>query len=369
MRTLLIVRGLAIIAVVLGHAIGWVYLGQSWWLDSQGAIAAASFADQVGSPSYHVLYAVVQLSLFDVPAFLFASGFFISYAARGGTGVSWKMTKRWIGVLFWPFVIWVTVLVGASWLPLILFSRKEFPPLASEFAGAIRIAYFVPLVCQFYLFAPLIARLAKSRGRWLLLGAGLLQLGTMGLWYSQRLGIIHMGGNVRTFLQASEFFFWKWSIYFPLGAVCGFNFKQIRAWLVKYKMVLLAVVIVLAILSVVEMETLGRSGQHLQPTHYTASAVGYSVAIILLFLAIGERWIPWRSRVSDMGTKSLGVYLSHTSVLVTVARAVYHTFPSMMFQPVLFLTVLFALALGLPLLLGNVLSKYARRTLYPYLFG
>jgi membrane-bound acyltransferase YfiQ involved in biofilm formation len=368
MRTLLIVRGLAIIAVVLGHAIGWVYLGQSWWLDSHGATAAAPVADQVGSLSHHVLYAVAQLSLFDVPAFLFASGFFISYAARGGKGVSWKMTRRWIEVLIWPFVIWVVVLVGASWLPLALFSRKELPSLADELKSAIQIAYFVPLVCQFYLFGPLIARLAKSGGRWLLLGAGLLQLGAMSLWYLPRLGV-NVGANVRRFLQVNEFFFWKWAIYFPLGAVCGFNFKPVKAWLVKYRMALLAAVIVLGSLAIVEMEILCRSGRRVQPTHYTFSVAGYSVATILLLLAVGERWIPMRSQVSDMGTKSLGIYLSHTSVLVIVARAVYHTVPSMMFQPVVFLSVLFASALGLPLLLGNVLTKYARRTLYPYLFG
>ena len=46
MRTLLIIRGLATIAVVLAHAIGWVYPGQSWWLDRYGTTVSVGFVDQ-----------------------------------------------------------------------------------------------------------------------------------------------------------------------------------------------------------------------------------------------------------------------------------------------------------------------------------
>lgn len=367
MRTLLITRGLATVAVVLGHTIGWVYLGQSWWLNRYQAIASSGFVDQVGSPTYHVLFATLQLTLWDVPAFLFASGFFASYAARSGKGVSRTMVKKWIGVFFWPFVIWVTALAIVSWLPLVLLGRNEPPPFIDEFAGAVRLAYFVPLVCQFYLLTPLIARLARTRGRWLLLGAGLLQFGTTGLWYLGQ-SDIEMGALGR-FVGASEFFFWKWAIYFPLGAVCGFHFKQLRTWLKKHVRALLAATIILGALSVAEMMVFSRSVQGLQATHYTVSAIGYAIAMILLLLAVSERWIPSQVQLSDIGTRSLGIYLSHVIVLVTIARAVYHTIPALMFQPVLFLLVLFLPALGLPLLLGAVLSRYARKTLYRYLFG
>ena len=88
-----------------------------------------------------------------------------------------------------------------------------------------------------------------------------------------------------------------------------------------------------------------------------------------LLLSIGDHAVPYQKQWMNMGARSLGIYLSHTLVLVTTARVLYHLVPAIVFQPILLLAIFFTLALVLPYLFGEMLYRYARSTLYQILFG
>ncbi len=370
MKTIYPLRGIATIAVVVGHAIGWIYLGQSWVLAQQASAGTTALLSQAGSPEFHVLYAIIQLTYFDVPAFLFISGFFLSFVTHDGKIVNGKMIGRWLKILAWPLVIWVAIMVIADWIPLALWSHNPVATPLASIETAISLSYFVPLVAEFYLLSPLIARLARTDWRKLLLVAGGLHLAGLILNYVQILDRPNMPAwLMNSIVQYNDFCFWNWAIYFCLGAVIGFHYAEVRLWLEKHLALLIAGTIIFGSLAIAEMEFLSPYEGVMSPQKYTISTVLFSISIILLLLYLIDRWMPFKRQLTTIGVKSLGIYLAQVSVLVTVARLVYHTIPAIMFRPSLFFLILFAAAFGLPFLWGEILYKYFRGSLYPYFFG
>lgn len=370
MKSMYVLRGIATIAVIVGHAIGWVYLGQSWVLAQGVSTGPMDLLNQVGSPGFHGLYAVIQLSYFAVPAFLFASGFFLSFVTNNGKNITRKMIGRWLQALAWPLILWLLIMVIVDWLPLALWSRKAVPKPLNSIVTALNLSYFVPLVAEFYLLSPVIARLARTNWKKLLLIAGGLHLAGIILNYVQIIDRPQMPvWIINSIVEYNDFFFWNWAIYFCLGAVIGFHFFQVKAWLERYLALPIAGVFLFGALSIAEMEFLSRFVDVLSPQKYSLSTVVYSISAIMVLLYAIDCWIPNKHLLTSIGTKSLGIYLAQVSVLVTVARLIYHTVPSLMFRPLIFFAILFTAAIGLPFLLGNLLLKYARGTLYPYFFG
>lgn len=362
-----IIRGLAVIAVVLGHAIFWIDLGQAQLAGTPG-LEWASTANLLQSPTYHLLKVIYVLTLFDVPVFLFASGLFIAYANVGNKGVRLHNVGKWLKSLAWPFIIWVAAHTLISWLPVVLLPQEGAAGLLPRFVGALNLAYFVPLVTQFYLLSPWISRLAQKHWRWLLLAATLLQVTNSVIWYLPRLGI-PMGNSIEGFSKVSIFFFWAWAIYFPLGVVCGTKFNQIKPWLDKNRIGLSILVIIAACLAVLEIETLGRFANRIDPSQHSLTVIFYAVSFTLFLLSIGERKLPYPHRLVDVGLKSLGIYLAHPIVFLTVFRVVKFTVPSLVFHSLVYLPLLFICGFFLPYWLGVFLSRWSKKAYYHYLFG
>src|SRR5579883_33094 len=113
MKKLAVLRGIAIMAVVINHAAGYGVFGLVWWGNRFGDPIPAPNRSFIGGPTYYSLLVLSQLSLFSVPLFLFASGFFVTYAARGKwSNLTISLTIGWAKNLLWPFAIWLTASVG-----------------------------------------------------------------------------------------------------------------------------------------------------------------------------------------------------------------------------------------------------------------
>jgi len=367
MKTMSIIRGLAVIAVVLGHAIYWVDLGQAQLAGVPG-VEWASNADLLQSPTYHIMKIVYVLTLFDVPVFLFASGLFMAYAQMSNQGLNYSNIGKWIKALILPFIIWVTAHSLVSWLPIVIIPQPGAAGLIERFLGALNLAYFIPLVVQFYLMAPWICHMAQKNWRILLLGSALIQMTNSIVWYLPRLGI-PVGSTIEGFSRISMFFFWAWAIYFPLGVVCGLNLNKIKPWLDKNRIVMTVLVIMAACLMVLEMETLGRFPEMLDPSQFSLTVIIYAVACIFFLLSVGERYLPYQRQLVDIGLKSLGIYLAHPLILLTVFRIVKYTVPALVYIPYLYLPLLFICGFGLPYWLGVFLSKKSNKVYYHLLFG
>jgi peptidoglycan/LPS O-acetylase OafA/YrhL len=95
----------------------------------------------------------------------------------------------------------------------------------------------------------------------------------------------------------------------------------------------------------------------------------YSFFFILTYLSFERVRLPAVNMISNIGTKSYGIYLIHSPVLIYTSKLVYHLLPGIMAYQFIFLPLLILISLGIPLALMNGINRSPVRTSYNYLFG
>ena len=367
-KRLIALNGLAILAVVLNHAGGWGEVAMFWWTHRYRAVSVPNF-DAVGSPSYDISMAIHLLTTFAVPAFLFASGFFVAYAAQGSAkGLSWKvMTVRVVAILI-PYAIWSVALFVGDALQGKTYAPMEYV-LRLTLMGANGGYYFIPVLCIFYLMSPVLVPLARSRWKLLLAGSALVQLIPMSLRYFRLFGV-SFPGLPQLIDWTPDQIFIRWAFFFPLGLVCGLHVDALGRWLVSHRRGLAAAFVAAYVLYLAESEIVFR----VTPDHWRQGVSGimfsvYAVAAILAFLALAEGRAPSVKRLGQLGTRSYGIYLLHFTIIEIMARLIYHFAPWMLGVQALLQPLLFTVGLGVPLLMMRVWAKSPLRGSYRYLFG
>ncbi|MEW5958528.1 MAG: acyltransferase, partial [Chloroflexota bacterium] len=297
-RRLLLLNGVAILAVAWNHAAWEGFIAMFWWTDLYRPGVTIPNYDQFNSLSFYGLIAAIQLSYFAVPSFLFVSGFFVAYTARGQQStLSWKMVRVRVTNLLIPYVIWSLAIFFSDWL-LSCFNVCELQSpsiyliklLTGQASGAY---WYVTLICQLYLLSPWLVQLAKTRMWLLLLVAGLGHLGGMILGYLHFFENAQAPGLVYTIFDS--FLFPQHLFYFVFGIVAGFHLPALKIWLSRLKWGLLAAVIISAILALIEARFVYqikggglnynnyfRGGDHTLPMTF------YIITVILSFLAFEE---------------------------------------------------------------------------------
>jgi len=368
-KRLLLLSGLAILGVVCNHATAWGFTAMFWWADRYRPVAVPNF-DQLGTSTYHALLSIQQLAVFAVPAFLFVSGFFVAYAARGSAStLEWKTVLVRIRSLLVPYAIWSGVIFVGDALQGQTYTPGDY--LVRLFLGRATDAYFyVPLLCQLYLLSPLLAPLAKTRGKVLLLAAGLLQLGTVGLNYCRAYGA-ETSALIPLIRVTTVLSFTRWSLFFCLGLVSGCHVSWIKRLLARVKWGLLIAVVVLGAAAVLEPHgRLNPAGYEFPRALHSISSQLYAVSIILCFLAFDRVAIPGSRSIHQIGRNSYGIYLLHIPVLEFSARAVRQLAPWILaHQMTLFVPLLIVVAVGIPLLLMAGAVRSPARQYHRHLFG
>jgi surface polysaccharide O-acyltransferase-like enzyme len=342
-----------------------------WWVHRYRQVTPPNY-DQVGTLSYYGLVVIQQLAQFSVPAFLFISGFFIAYAARGNRStLSLKIIRARITNLLWPYIIWSVAIYISELLESQLLGNNKGYPLI-EFlrrlavGGVARPYFFVPLLCQFYLLSPIIARYGQAKSTLMLVFSALIQLMITGLLYSRFFGIALPDG----FDTSSWVFAW-FAFYFPLGTVCGFHYKRVIQWLTRLKWELFIAVVALGVFSILESEAIYRLTQYGEWARggFKLSTFLYAVAFILFFLTLDASSMPFTRAIDQIGSRSYGIYLLHTKVQDFVAKITYHIVPWLLSQQILYQPVLVVSSVGILLLFMAGVAKSPARKFYRYLFG
>lgn len=367
-RRLLYMNGLATLGVVLNHASAWGFIAMFAWTNRYLPVEVPNY-DQLGDLGYYSLRVVEQLIIFSIPAFLFVSGFFIAVATgRNQTNISWKLVRTRIRNLVIPYLIWSAAILSmdylqgqvytfSGYLKIILTGRAEAP------------FYFVPLLCQLYILSPFIVPFARSRWRPLLILLLIVQLAVQFIKYPVELGLGIPLFDRLEWLTAGWIFaghiFW-----FVAGIVVGFSLLNLKPWLARHKWRLMAAAALFFILGIVEWELILRfSGKDWIGPWETIIDSLYAGAFIFTFLAFDQVSLPAAKQVSELGTKSFGVYLVHSPVLEYASRITYHLMPWLLAYQILFQPMLIALGLGIPLILMLLIGKSQARVFYSYLFG
>ena len=169
-RRLLVLNGLAAFAIAMHHAAAYGLQAMFGWHEPDYAL--------IGTTAYHVTMFIRVLVFFAVPAFFFVSGFFIGIMGKGDRAqIKWTTTMPRIKVLVIPFVIWTIIRLAI--IPMVPTSLDDiFSPY-----------FFIPVLVQFYLLAPPIVTLAKTRWQLLLLVTGFMQIGLVGLSLLREFGV------------------------------------------------------------------------------------------------------------------------------------------------------------------------------------
>jgi probable poly-beta-1,6-N-acetyl-D-glucosamine export protein len=367
-RRLLLLNGLAAIGAVANHATGWSFTAMFWWADRYLPVTVPNF-DQLGSFSYYFVRAIEQVIMFSVPAFLFVSGFFIAFATGRKANVEWSIIIARAKSLIIPYLLWSALIIlfkvvqGAHYSPLTILTTLLFGRAAAPY-------YYVPLLLQYYLLSPLIIiPLARKNWRVLLVTTFLIQMVVLTAVYPQILGLHSPIAQTITRFTPSWFFpghiFW-----FSIGVVVGFNLAPFKAWLQRVRWLLLSGAALFFVLAFVEFEWLFRqSGQPWLPPQFTLLDVAYAICFIFTFMAFEKARLPAQAQLSDVGTKSYGVYLVHAPVQEVTARLLYHFLPALLGVQLFFLPLLIVVGLLGPLALMGIQNRTPARRYYQYVFG
>ena len=367
-RRLLLLNGLAVVAAVVQHASGWGFTSLFWWTDRYAGVAPPDFT-QVGSATYYALRIAEQLTVFAPPAFLFVSGVFVAFAAgRDGTAFGWDKAAGRVRMLVIPYVAW----------SLALFALRAADGVVDEprgyvtrllLGGAAEPYYYVPLVVQVYLLAPLLTPLLKKHWKPVLIFAAAVQLGAQAARYPVILGW-EMPAATWVVEHTPGWFMPLTAFWFVFGVAAGFHWSALTQWLSRWRPVLPWAALGLALLGVREWELLlrGSGNEWVAPWPTVVDSL-YSSALILTFLSFAGARLPAWDQLDRLGEQSFGIYLLHAPVLELLARTSYHAAPSLLGHQWLFQAILVAGGLGLPLLLMAIVNRSSIRPVYNYVFG
>lgn len=367
-RRLLTLNGLATLGVVLYHATGWGFTAMFWWTNRYQPVAVPDF-EQLGGAGYYFLRLIEQLVIFSIPAFLFVSGYFIAVAAgRTQKTISWQVVKSRILNLLIPFLLWSILILVAKIVQGAQYTAVEF--ITTILTG--RTAdpfYFVPTLVLLYLVSPFLVPLARNHWKMLLVVSLLVQSSMVLLRTLQLMPVDLSALNSVMFLTRSYlpfgFIFW-----FSSGIVIGFHLAELKSFFVRYRRVALGMAALFFIAGLFEWEIILRaSGQAWIGPRETLVDNAYALAVLAAFIGFEQARLPFAGLLSQLGTRSFGVYLVHTPVLEYGARLIYHFLPWLLASQFLLQPVLFILGLGIPLLLMSAVNRSPARKYYGYLFG
>ncbi len=341
-------RGIAMILVVLHHAVDLTKMAA----ERAGYAPLSGLGAAIVTPFY-------ELGIYAVPLFLFISGAFLAYAAKGDPPtVSWTVVRNALKRLIWPYLLWSAVLYIE-----VYFHYGEVHSI-TEYIKKLIIGSpfdFVPLLFFFYLVSPFLVRWTQGRrGLLLVLSVGLVQLVVMNIEAPGILGF-RFPGWVPNDVPIIGRTLAQYAVYFPLGVVYSMNTKVINPRLQQWKRPLLIIIIALF-------------GIHLLHAYgvIRAPIIQYLAAAITLFYTplIQRTAIPQVRRIEQVSKRSYGLYLIHFTLIDFLLFILASLAPGILQFQLLLMPLMFILGFTIPILTMERLSRVKQvRPVYQYIFG
>lgn len=375
-RKLMLLNGLAIFAVVLNHSALSGLTAMFWWTDRYRAGVSIPNWDQFGNLSHYALIAMMKLSFFAVPSFLFVSGSFLAYTARGNTaGLNWKMVRTRVSALLIPYLIWSATQFVAE---ILISCHRTGCEFSSPGTYLLRLIsgdtyWYVPLICQVFLLSPFLVKWAKDRWRLMLFLIILAQLSSIAISYLSDFSVPVPKILVVAFTGP---FFLRDILYSVSGIIVGFHLTELKNWLAGVKWWLLGSVIIFAILTMLESEIIYRltytsfnENGHIRSGYHTIPMTFYIVSFILCFLAFD---VPagLSKLLYQLGRNSYGIYMLQGVLIGFVfPKIIYHVAPPLLGYQIIYTLILVALVLSTSLWLINFIANSRLKGMCRYLFG
>ena len=367
-KRLLYLAGLAIIGVVVFHAVGMGFVAMFDWADRY-LPASVPAISQVGGFSYYFLRFFEQAANYSILTFLFVSGFFIAIATgRNQRTISWRIVGVRIKTLLIPYLFWSFVVIFLLILQGERFSIQKLV-VALLVGRANPVYYFVPLLIQFYLLAPFLVPLARNHWKPLVAVTALLQLLVV-LSYYPSVFTINVGPVLTLFQNIPQWFFLAFIFWFPLGMVIAFHTEQARKIFYRFRWWLLILTVLLLFIGMIEWELLyNASGLDWLSNRTTVVDELYALTFILAFLGFSDAKLPLTKQIDKIGSMAFGIYLTHALFIEYSARLINHFLPRLLAYQALLAVLLTCIGLLGPIVLMEFVSRTRLRRFYTYLFG
>lgn len=365
---LLVLNGLSILAVIIFHAAGWGQVALFAWA-GRYVEATGQTPASVEGMALQVLRVIEQASGFAIPAFLFVSGYFMAFATpRAKRTVGWDVIWVRIRALLIPYLIWsVLVLLLAALEGRIDTPRGYLVRLLT--GGANPAYYYIPLLIQYYLLAPLLIVWAKAHPWLLLAGAALIQ-SLVQASYTPSLWAWHIGAAGNYAELVPKWLFIVRIFWFSLGIVTGFHLAKVKGFAMRYRHAFLALLVGAFIVGVIEWQAIQQAtGEPLLGQRETFVDTLYALAVLFCFIGFEKAAIPWSRTLRRLGERSFGIYIVHSPVMEYTARLTYRFAPALLQQPFVFVPLIIAAGLAVPLALMETVNRSPARPYYKWLFG
>ncbi len=356
-KKLLLLNGICAFAIATYHGAAYGLSAMFEWTDRYMAVTVPNY-DQIGSISYYYLLAIRQLDAFAVPGFIFISAYFIAFNAKGRPNLPWKVVRSRFQILIVPYLLWTAIR---------FILLRNAPDSIFEIISTY---YYIILLLQFYLLAPLFIPIARKNW-WLmpLIGA-LVEFSLEATFFLKDIGIDNLFlTQVRSLFPLILFprrLFW-----FSFGLSVAFHQSFFTEKLSRVKWGVLAATIILGVLTMVEYQYFAQlAGQEwLGPSFRGVASRLYSIMFICCFLAFERINIPFTKQFVDLGGKSLGIYLANIPVVYVIAILLYRFLPWTLGYQFIYQAILITAGLGIPLLMMKLLRQDPFRKYYRYVFG
>ncbi len=298
-----LLRGMAILAVVLTHAIV-SYQGQAFQLEGgfQGQKPWLGIFF-LPTPFWSFLH---EWSSFAVPLFLFLSGHYLALSPHGGKAVWGRVKKLLLPYLFWSFLAW-----GLSWKKGSGWGVLHFLHLLLE-GDAVPPFWFIILLLQYYVLAPWIVALVRRRPASTLAAAAFLQFTVTGWNYYQALARGQAGYSLC--------FFPSLAFYVVLGIWAGLYPERLKAVLGRFKLplagALLAFFGALMVGETAFLVNRMRGGGAMRAmlfgySHWKVFCFPFSILAVFFLLDWGRRRGFKASWLRSAGKNAFTIYLAH----------------------------------------------------------
>jgi membrane-bound acyltransferase YfiQ involved in biofilm formation len=365
-RRIPLLRGLAIIAVVINHAVLQTIHALIWQGDRYRGVAVPDYG-QIGSLAYWALSVLCQLALVSVPAFVVIAAFSANYA-RARANSDWKAIRAWVLNLLVPYLVWSAIVLLGSRLG--GSTRTPLQALGDVITGTVSYGFFfVPLLIQFYFLSPLLFRFARSSPRMLLIIS--IGLHLILVFLSPIASIWGAGLAMSGLLESIRWTFLPWLIYFVLGLLLAMNLQRVTPWFRQHRTALLISTLVWGMLSVVEGYVVHRTTLDLSWTRSSlkVSSTPYAISAIALFVAWDIRESSITRQVQQLGRFSFGIFILNFKIIGLSSGFFYVFLPVALGQPFVLMALFVILGIGVPWGLMNLVARSPARRVYRYLFG
>jgi surface polysaccharide O-acyltransferase-like enzyme len=358
-KKLLILNGLAILMIPLQHATAYGLQALFEWTNRYLPVEVPNY-DLMGSVPYHAFIIIRQISSFSVPAFLFISGYFIAFLAKGmAAKLNWSQVLPRVKGLIYPFIIWTV-------LRYVLL--RQMPTSIDDLLNPY---HFIPLLIQFYLIAPLLVWAAKGNWKLLLLIVAVFHFAVQALRYIDGLGLGSPGLESVLGLTPRWILIGQQPFWFPLGIVFGLYSKEATIRLEGARWKLFAAALIFLLLTIAEyyVGDYINGSAWIGPTNESLFRNFYILTIILFILSLDESQFIFPKRLSELGARSLGIYMANIPAIFVVAVFMYTLTPRLLGHQFIYMIILFIAGLFGPLMLMWTVRNTPARRYYRYLFG